>query len=170
MLDLIQPKFKLPPNMKNAKFTSIAPLLLFLGFVIGFLLATVIPKEVSFIGAKLIVLVSIIGISFFGKSIDTILHNHSMEYWTTFSSKGKWYFIATRYIVLRGIVLFLLFVFPLLVSVRLSVIVLFAAVCGYIFFAVFLSYFGIEEWKRCEHENVIRSLKETGERLRAVQN
>lgn len=154
----------------NTKIIPLDRFYLILGIVCGFLLGTSFHNEYSAIISKIISIVSLVILVIFGRKIETAFHNEDIQNWSTLRTKGKLYFIVTRYIVFRGIIVFTLFIVPALSNVPYSNIILFAVASGFLLFVAFLSYYGFEEWKNSEQEYTILLLKSVGEQSRISQN
>ena len=149
---------------------SLVPFFLLIGFVCGFFLATALNKETAVLIARFVLALSIVTGALCGKQIEAALHARDLDNWEEIRTRHKWRFITIRYALLRGIVLFALFIFPLLLTVRFSSLVFIASAAGFALLALALAYFGGQEWTTCEREYAIRLLKKTGEQLRTVQN
>lgn len=154
----------------NTKIKSLTHFYLILGVVCGFLLGTSLNNEYSAITSKIISILSLVILVIFGRKIEMAFHNEDIQNWSTLRTKGKLYFIITRYVLFRGIVVFTLFILPALSNVPYSNIILFALASGFLLFVSFLSYYGFEEWKNSEQEYTILLLKSVGEQTRIAQN
>ncbi len=154
----------------NTKIKSLTHFYLILGVVCGFLLGTSFNNEYSAITSKIISILSLVILVIFGRKIEMAFHNEDIQNWSTLRTKGKLYFIITRYVLFRGIVVFTLFILPALSNVPYSNIILFALASGFLLFVSFLSYYGFEEWKNSEQEYTILLLKSVGEQTRIAQN
>ena len=153
--------------------TKIKPLPLFyllFGVVCGFLLGTSLNEEISSLLTKLITALSLIVLLLFGKKIELAFHTEDIRNWPELQAKGKWYFVITRYVLFRGIILFTLFILPAFSSVTVSMVILAASVAGFLFLAGLLTYFGLGEWENSEQEYTIYLLKNAGEQTRIAQN
>jgi hypothetical protein len=157
-------------QMKDEKTISLMPILLLLGIALGFMIAIALGDEYSFSVLRWFIVVSIISMAKYGKRIESTLHEINLSHWNHLRSLNKWNFVITRYALLRATVLFSIYVIPLLLKVRMSLLVFIVSTSTFLFLGVILSYFGSNEWKDCEREYVIRQLKVKGEQLRAVQN
>jgi len=152
------------------KIKSLSPFYLFFGLACGLLIGTLLDRQVSVILSKVVYIVSIIVIAIFGRQIDVALHNSDLQYWHILRNRSKWYFVLTRYILLRGFVLFTLFAIPMVSGLTYSGIVFIALAISFAVIAAFLTYFGLAEWNNCEQDYTIRLLKNAGEQARIVQN
>jgi hypothetical protein len=152
------------------KIRSLSPFYLFFGLACGVLLGTFLGHEASVTISKIVFFLSIIVIAIFGKQIDAALHNFDLQDWHILRNRSKWYFVLTRFILLRGIVLFTLFALPMVSGVTFSTTVFIALAISFIVIVAIVTYFGLDEWKNCEQDYTIRLLKNAGEQARIVQN
>ncbi len=152
------------------KIRSLSPFYLFFGLACGVLLGTFLGHEASVIISKIVFFLSIIVIAVFGKQIDAALHNFDLQDWHILRNRSKWYFVLTRFILLRGIVLFTLLALPMVSTVRFSITIFIALALSFVVIAVILAFFGLGEWNNCEEDYTIRLLKNAGEQARIAQN
>jgi len=152
------------------KIKSLSPFYLFFGLVCGLLLGLSLGHETSVVVTKIVFFLSIAVIALFGRQIDEALHNSDVRDWHFLRAQSRWYFVLTRYILLRGIALFTLFVLPMIATVRFSKAVVLAVVLTIALIMVILTFFGLSDWRRCEQEYTIRLLKNAGEQARIAQN
>ena len=152
------------------KIRSLTPFYLFFGFACGVLLGTFFGHEASVIIAKIIFFLSILVLAIFGKRIDAALHNFDLQDWHILRTRAKWYFVLTRFILLRGIILFTLFAVPMVSTVRITNTVFVALTLSFAVIALILAYFGASEWNNCEQDYTIHLLKNAGEQVRIAQN
>jgi len=152
------------------KIKSLYPFYLLFGIVCGFLLGTSLDEEISSLLTKLITAVSLVILLLFGKQIELALHTEDIHHWPELQTKGKWYFVITRYILFRGIILFTLFILPAFSTVQYSIAILVASLLGLFLLATILAYFGVGEWTNSEQEYTIFLLKNAGEQTRIAQN
>ena len=139
------------------------------GLVLGILLGGSLSHETFVIISKVVFFLSILVIAVFGRQIRIILHSNYLKSWEVLRNRSKWYFVVTRYIVLRGSVLFILFVLPLVLSSTLSRTVVVASIISFVLIAAVQIYFGLEEWTNCEQEYSIQLIRKIGERVRIDQ-
>ena len=139
------------------------------GLVLGILLGGSLSHETFAIVSKVVFFLSILVIAVFGRQIRVILHSNYLKSWEVLRNRSKWYFVVTRYIVLRGSVLFILFVLPMVLSATLSCTVVVASILSFVLIAAVQIYFGLEEWTNCEQEYSIQLIRKIGERVRIDQ-
>ena len=156
--------------METPETKSMLPFYLAFAFVCGFLLGGSLPREDAIIISRMILGGAIVVTALFGKRIERYAHSNQMSRWSAVRARGKWFFIVTQYLLLRGAVVFVLFFVPLLRSMSFSNSVLALSVTAGVVLISALTYFGIEEWNRNEQEFQIGLLKSAGEQLRIVRN
>jgi hypothetical protein len=156
--------------MKDEKTISLRPILILLGIVFGFIIATTLGNEYSLLVLRWSIVVSAITMAKYGMRIESALHEMCVSNWNHLRSLNKWNFVIIRYALIRALVLFSIFVLPIVLKGRVSLLVLMVSTSAFLLLCVILSYFGLNEWKDCEREYAIRQLKVKGEQLRAVQN
>jgi hypothetical protein len=156
--------------LKDEKTISLISIILLMGIVVGFSIATVLGYKYSLLMLRWIIVVSAITLAKYGKRIEAALHEMYFNNWEHLRSLNKWNFIIIRYALIRALVLYSIFVLPMVLKGRASPLVLMVSTTAFLLLCAVLSYFGVNEWKDCEREYTIRQLKVTGEQLRAVQN
>ena len=149
---------------------SLTSFYLFVGFIGGFLFAAHTPIIVSTIAARILAFIAIIGLVLFGKQLDSALLELDIQNWSSLRNRGKWYFVATRYVLIRGFVLSMVFVLPSFAEVTFSNTILLATSAGYLVLAIVLTYFGLVQRRASEQEYAIRLLRKAGEQVRLAQN
>jgi hypothetical protein len=93
-------------------------------------------------------------------------HRRNLEKWENIRSRGKWYFIAMRYLLTRAIIVMVLMLLPLWSVLKFSGYVLLALVLTYLIAILSLTFLGYQEWSTCEQEFEILSLRKAAERFR----
>jgi hypothetical protein len=156
--------------MKENRTISLMPILLLVGIALGFMIAIALGNEYSLSVLRWFIFVSIISMAKYGKRIELTVHEMYLSNWSHLRSLNKWNFIIIRYALLRATVLFAIFVIPILLKGRGSLLVSMVLMSAFLLFCVILSYFGANEWKDCEREYAIQQLRVKGEQLRAAQN
>ena len=153
--------------MKTERFDYIY---LLFGIFCGFLLGSSLDQESSVVIKKVIIAFAIIFIAVFYGKIEAKSHRHHLNTWEKIKSGGKWSFIVTRYILLRGIILSVILIGPAISTLQLSTVIL-----GILMFCLiplfgYMIYRGHEEWKDCEQEIHIASLKQVAEFIASKNN
>jgi hypothetical protein len=120
--------------------------------------------------SRVFFIISTLVIAVFGRQIRILLHDNYLNSWEFLRNRSKWYFVVTRFVVLRGSVLFILFVLPLVLSAPYSGTVVVVTILSFVLIAAVQIYFGLEEWNICEQDYAILLLKNASEQLRIIQN
>jgi hypothetical protein len=156
--------------MTEIKTITLISILLLLGIVLGLMIAVALGNDYSLLVLRWFIFVSIISMATYGKRIELTLHEMHLRNWNRLRSLNKWNFALTRYALIRAIVIFVIFVLPILLKVRVSLLVFVVSTSAFLLLCVILSYFGLNEWKDCEREFAIQQLRMNGEHIRGVQN
>ena len=93
------------------------------------------------------------------------LHDKHILLWQYIRQGGRITFIATRYILVRGLVLTLVFVVPSYSSLDIQAILMFIILSAFV-----TSMLGNQEWSDCENQYQADLLRDTATSLRAIQN
>ena len=135
----------------------------FFGILCGFLIGTSLDDRSSLLISGILFVSAIFFFIPYLLSIESDAHSRHMEVWKTLRLRGKWYFIFTRYVVLRAGVYLTIMIGPAYAIARFSipalgVLALFSApLIG------FFIYSGNKEWNDCQQETEIRSLIQEAE-------
>lgn len=160
-----RPKLDYGINMSNTRF----PYLYFLfGAVCGFLLGSSLERESSVIVGKIIFATAVLLIAFFWRRVEATAHTRHVEAWHLLRLRGKWYFIITRYLLLRGSVLFVVLIGPMYMTLGLSTFHFDYLALVLMLFAFITLYLGQEEWSNCEREYEILIIRQAAEQERAA--
>jgi len=153
--------------MKNKYFS-----IYFIAFVFleGLALGSVINKYTGALLSRIITGISLLVLAFYGRRIETAFHRSDMESWQSLRLRGKSYFILTRYIFARGIILSMVFFVPLLTSIQSYKTAATILFFGYCILSMFLWMLGRYEWNNCETEYTVSLLKDAGQQVRLMQN
>ena len=153
--------------MKTGRFDY---LYLMFGILCGFLLGTSLDRETGMWVGRVLSVGTLSFLALRGRRIEARAHTDHLEHWEELRTRGKWYFVLSRYVLFRGIVLLVMFVgLPvsgLTSSVNVTGIV---ALVGTLLVPMLL-YIGHQEWNDCEREIEIRSLRQTAEFISSKQN
>lgn len=153
--------------MKTERFEY---LYLLFGLYCGFLLGSSLGQEVGVWFRRAVYSIGILFIAFFWRRIESRAHRENLERWEELRSRGKWYFVISRYVVVRGFILLVIFAGPALFELKFSNPLLFVtAVAGAILVPMFV-YLGRQEWLECEREFEIRAIKNAAEYISLKQN
>jgi len=151
--------------MSNTRF----PYFYFLfGALCGFLLGSSLKKESSVIVGKVLFAVAVLLIAFFWRRVEATAHTRHVEAWYLLRPRGKWYFIITRYLLLRGSVLLVVLIGPIYLTLGLSTFHFDYLVLVLMLFIFITLYLGHEEWSNCEREYEILVIRQAAEQERAA--
>jgi SNF family Na+-dependent transporter len=78
------------------------------GLLCGLLIGVALDKTWSEAVTKFVYSSAIVILASFGQHLESAAQRRYLAEWSTMRARGKWYFIATRYIVLRGLLALLL--------------------------------------------------------------
>ncbi len=143
------------------------------GLLCGLLIGMAIDRGWSPIISKMLWVGSIVVISLFWQRVEAAAHIRHMYTWAIRRVRGKWRFIITRYILLRGSILFVITMGPSYVNASLPFLfswVTFGVVAA---FVLLFAYLGYEEWSSCEEDFEIQALRLAAEQTRfsmSIQN
>ena len=138
----------------------------FFGLLCGFLLGASLDKDASITVGKVLFALVVIVIAVFSRRIESLAHKHHMQKWSALQSRGQFYFILTRYVLLRGSVFVIILVGPLMPALDHSALVLTILALAFVPLAVMLSYVGHEEWLTCEQDYQVMVLRQAAEDAR----
>jgi hypothetical protein len=142
----------------------------FPGVFFGFLIGSSVDQETSVVVKKYILALAIICIAFFWRRFESKAHRHHLATWEHIQQLGKWYFIITRYLLLRGIILSAILIGPAISTLQFSAVILKVLTLSLIPLVGLMLYYGLEEWNDCEQEAQILKLKQVSEMISATNN
>jgi len=143
---------------------------LLFGLYCGFLLGSSLGQEAGVWIRRAVYSVGVLFIAFFWRRIESRVHAEHLDQWEELRARGKRYFVISRYVVVRGFVLLVIFAGPAIFELRFSNPLLFVtAVTGAILVPMFV-YLGHQEWQECEREFEIRTIKNAAEYIALKQN
>ena len=140
----------------------------FFGLLCGFLLGTSLDKEISVTFGRLIFALAIVLLAIFWRRIETNAHKRHLELWHTLRQRGKWFFILTRYVLLRGSVLVVILIAPFLAALRFTTLVSIILLLTLVPLMLMLSFLGHEVWTICEQEFEVLALRQAAEQTRKL--
>jgi hypothetical protein len=153
--------------MKTERFKYLH---LLFGILFGFLLGSSLEHETGVWVRRALSAGAILFVALFWRRTESGAHTYHLEKWDELRVRGKWYFIASRYVLVRGMVLIVIFVGPWVTDLRFSGTVTFVlAFCGALL-APLLLYLGHQEWNDCARESEIQTLRKTAEFISSKQN
>jgi hypothetical protein len=153
--------------MKTERFGF---LFLLFGIFCGFLLGSALAPETGVWVRRGLSAGAIFFVALFWRRIESRSHALHVEQWENLRNMGKWNFILSRYVLIRGIVLFVIFVGPAVSELSFSVPFIVVLALGGTLLVPLLLYLGHQEWNDCEREMEIRSLRKTAEFISSKQN
>ena len=97
---------------------------------------------------------------------ENLAHKRRLLDWKKIRIQGKTRFILYDYVLLRGGIISILFILILSLKVTISLLLLCAVLplCGVMAFA------GNEEWKQCEEQYTISTLKSVADKFKVLRN
>jgi len=161
------------PDSEITMATMSKPLSLlyfFSGLLCGVLVGVSLGERWSGVITKVISAGAIIVIALFWQRIESVAHKRYLETWSIRRSRGKWHFILTEYVLIRGTILFVVTagpMFPILILTKLTASILLASV---VVLALLLMYLGYESWTHCEHDYDVQVLRQAAEQSRIERN
>ncbi len=142
----------------------------FAGLLVGFFIGVSINREWTTFVATLIGGGAILVITFFWRRIESYSHKRYLETWAVRRLQGKWLFILTQYILIRGSLIFAAFIGPMLSRSVITKQTLMIVFIFLIPFVALMTYLGHESWTECEGDYEVQVLRDAAERARAVSN
>lgn len=149
---------------------SLSVFYFFAGLLVGFFIGVSINREWATVVARLIGAGAIVGIALFWRRIEAYSHKRYLETWAARRLGGKWLFILTQYILIRGSLIFAAFIGPMLsrsVITKQTMMIVFVSLIP---FVALMTYLGHESWRECEADYEVQVLRDAAERSRAVSN
>ena len=138
----------------------------FFGLVCGYFLGTSLGKEGSRLTSKLVPALAIFFIAFFWRRIEAAARRDYLDAWERLRVHGKWYFVITRYVLLRGFVLSVVLLGPFYASMEFSKTTLVVLASTAAILALMLGFLGLEEWTRCSQDFEVLVFKHAAEQSR----
>src|SRR3972149_1994939 len=108
------------------------------GLPCGFLLGASLEKDASITVGKVLFALVVIVIAVFSRRIESLAHKHHMQKWDALRSREQFYFILTRYVLLRGSIFVIILVGPLVPVLDYSALVLTILLLAFVPLAVML--------------------------------
>jgi hypothetical protein len=135
------------------------------GAVFGFGLCLVMQQSGPVTLLRILPVISLGVVLMFLQWVEERTHGTLLEHWDEIRRKGKWSFIVTRYLLLRGGILLVVFLAPAYPAfdprTDLLIVVIVVAVTALL---------GYQEWTNCEHQYRVNTLRKAANILRAIQN
>jgi hypothetical protein len=137
-----------------------------IGFIAGFGFGVVTERLSALTFERLAFFCGIVVLIALWQWLEHVSHRRNLEKWENIRSRGKWYFIATRYLLTRAIIVLVLMLVPLWSVLKLSGYSLLALALTYLIAILSLTFLGYQEWSTCEQEFEILILRKTARRYR----
>lgn len=149
---------------------SLSPFYFFAGLLCGIFAGVSVDRAWSTIVARVVSAGIFILLAFFWRRFEAAAHKHYIENWPARRARGKWYFVLTEYVLIRGALIFFAIAGPTLPTVKFT-----SATVGVLFVSLVLvmalfGYFGLEAWASCEKEYLVRSLRNAAAQSRIESN
>ena len=154
----------------NPVSRSVSLLYFFSGLLVGLLIGVSLDKEWTSVVSRFISAGAIIIIAFFWQRIESATQKRYLESWPHHRSRGKWRFILTHYVLIRGTILFMLFAGPMLPSIKLMMSTGIIILASAALLALLLMYLGHEAWTKCEQDYEVQMFRQAAEQSRVAAN
>ncbi len=142
----------------------------FFGLLCGLLVGVSLDKRWSDVVAKIISAGAIILMTFFWRRIESFAHKRYLETWATRRSRGKWFFVLTDYVLIRGTILFVAAAGPMLPTLTFTTYTVSIILASVVVLALLLTYLGHEAWTACEQDYAVQVLRQAAEQSRIESN
>jgi hypothetical protein len=142
----------------------------FSGLLVGLLLGLSISKEWSTVLLRLLASCTIIVVALFWRRIESLAHKRYLETWSVRKTAGRWRFIITQYVLIRGSALTAAVVVPALPTLILTTDTLFVILATLVVLVLLLIYLGYESWTECEEDYRVHLLRQAAEQSRISSN
>jgi hypothetical protein len=129
-----------------------------------------IDKEWTTLVLRILPATIMILLVFLSRRIEALLHKYYMETWQVWKSRGKWQFILTNYVLIRGGIIFLAVSAPMLPMLILTAYTVGLIIVSFAALAALMIYLGYEEWNKCEEDYKIQMFRDAAEQARIAGN
>jgi hypothetical protein len=136
------------------------------GLVCVSLLWDSLVKEISISVGRFILPVAVIILAVFWRRLEMKSHQQHIHNWSILREQGMFRFILGRYLFLRGGILFVVLFLAFYAAIRLSSLVSVILLSTFAVIVLTLFFVGREEWKVCEEEFQVSTLREAAEQSR----
>lgn len=137
-----------------------------IGFIAGFGFGVITERLSALTFERLAFFFGIVVLIALWQWFEHASHRRNLEKWEKIRLRGKWYFIATRYLLTRAIIVLVLMLVPLWSVLKFSGYSLLALALSYLIGILSLTFLGYQEWSTCEQEFEILLLRKTAEGFR----
>jgi hypothetical protein len=145
-------------------------LYLLFGIFCGFLLGSSVGQETGVWVRRFLSAGAVIFVALLWRWTESRAHTHHLEQWEELRIRGKWFFIISQYVLVRGIVLLVILAGPAAFELRFSNPIMVVAALSGALLVLMLMYLGHQEWNECEREFAIQSLRKAAEFIASKQN
>jgi hypothetical protein len=149
---------------------SLALLYFFSGLLCGLFIGVSLGQAWSDAVGRFLSAGTIIVIAFFWRRIELFAHKRYLENWPLWKSRGKWRFVFTEYVLIRGAVIYLAIAGPMLPAIALTMYTVGILLISVVALAALLAYLGSEAWAECEQNFEIQGLRKAAEQSRIESN
>jgi|GEM_PF-2329070 len=137
----------------------------FCGSVFGFVLCFVMQQQSPITFAWLVPAMVFCVAIWFLIWAEEWTHAERLARWEIIRRRGKWFFIVSRYVLLRGLVLIIVYAAPAYFSPGLHAVALVSLLV-----LIVTLILGHQEWTDCENQYRIDTLRKSAVILKAIQN
>ena len=140
------------------------------GLLVGIFVGASIGRQWVTVVSRLISSCVILATALFWRRVESYAHKRYLETWSIRRIRGKWAFIVTHYIFLRGGLLFAAFVGPMFLQSPITKETLMIISVSLLVLTGSMVYLGHASWTECERDYEIKMLRGAAERMRTVSN
>ena len=149
---------------------SLSVFYFFAGLLVGLLIGLSVSRELSAAAAKIVSSGIIILISLFWRRIESLTRERYLETWSFRRAQGKWKFILTHYVLIRGTFIYLAISAPMIPALVLTIVNLVIILSTVVLLALLMVYLGHEVWTQCEQDYTVKVLREAAKQSQIASN
>ena len=149
---------------------SLSVFYFFGGLLVGLLIGLSVSRELSAAVAKIVSAGLIILFSLSWRRIESLTRKRYLESWSFRRAQGKWRFILTHYVLIKGTIIYLAVSAPMIPALVFTTENLMIILSTIVLLAFLMVYLGHEVWTQCEEDYTIKVLREAAERSRIASN
>jgi hypothetical protein len=142
----------------------------FSGLVVGLLIGLSVNKELVPILLRVLATCTIIVVAFFWRRIESYAHKRYLETWSNHKSGGKWRFIITQYVLIRGSALTAAVILPAIPTLILTTYTVVIILATTAILVLLLIYLGHESWTECQQDNQVQVFRHAAEQSKVSSN
>jgi len=143
---------------------------LLFGLLCGFLLGSSIDPDTGVWIRRALGAAGIFVVGAFWRRIEARAHRSHIERWEEIAARGKWRFVLTYYVLVRGFALLVILGAPWAFEARFSPVTLMVDGVAAVLVVPLLVYLGTVEWNDCRRQDEIRALRDAAEFITSKQN